>query len=31
MAMAIRVVVDKEGKRDEAGDGVGNEGGVQRR
>ncbi len=31
MAMGIRVAGDEEGKRDEAGDGVGNEGGVQRR
>ena len=30
MAMRIRVVGDKEGKRDEAADGVGDEGGVQR-
>ena len=29
MAMGIRVAGDEEGKRDEAGDGVGNEGGVQ--
>jgi hypothetical protein len=31
MAMGIRVMDDKEGKGDEAGDGVGNEGGVRRR
>jgi len=31
MAMGIRVKGDEEGKRDEAGDGVGNEGGVPRR
>jgi hypothetical protein len=29
--MGIRVAGDKEGKRDEAGDGVGDEGGVQQR
>ncbi len=28
MAMGIRVAGDKEGERDEAGDGVGDEGGV---
>jgi hypothetical protein len=28
MAMGIRVVGDEEGERDEAGDGVGDEGGV---
>ena len=28
MAMGIRVAGDEEGERDEAGDGVGNEGGV---
>ena len=31
MAMGIRVAGDKEGKGDEAGDGVGNKGGVRRR
>jgi hypothetical protein len=31
MAMGIRVAGDEEGKRDEAGDGVGDEGGVQQR
>ena len=31
MAMGIRVAGDKEGERDVAGDGVGDEGGVQRR
>ena len=31
MAMGIRVAGDKEGERDEAGDDVGNEGGVRRR
>ena len=31
MAMEIRVVGDEEGKGDEVGDGVGNEGGVRRR
>ena len=31
MAMGIRVAGDEEGKRDEAGDGVGDEGGVRRR
>jgi len=31
MVMGIRVAGDEEGERDEAGDGVGNEGGVQRR
>ncbi len=31
MAMGIRVAGDKEGEGDEAGDGVGDEGGVQRR
>jgi hypothetical protein len=31
MAMGIKVVGDKEDKGDEAGDGVGNEGGVRRR
>ena len=31
VAMGIRVVGDEEGERDEAGDGVGDEGGVQRR
>ena len=31
MAMGIMVAGDKEGERDEAGDGVGNEGGVRRR
>ncbi len=31
MAMGIRVAGDKEGKRDEAGNGVGDEGGVQQR
>ena len=31
MAMGIRVAGDKEGEGDEAGDGVGNEGGVQLR
>ena len=31
MAIGIRVTGDKEGKRDEAGNGVGNKGGVQQR
>ena len=31
MAMGIRVAGDEEGERDEAGGGVGNEGGVVRR
>jgi hypothetical protein len=31
MAMGIRVAGDKEGKRDEAGNGVGNEGGATKR
>ena len=31
MAMGIRVAGDKEGKRDEAGNGVGDKGGVRRR
>jgi hypothetical protein len=31
MAMGIRVAGDKEGERDEAGNGVGDEGGVVRR
>ncbi len=31
MAMGIRVAGDEEGERDEAGDGVGNEGGVRQR
>jgi hypothetical protein len=31
MAIGIRVAGDEEGKRDEAGDGVGDEGGVRRR
>jgi hypothetical protein len=31
MAMGIRVAGDEEGKRDEVGDGVGDEGGVVRR
>ena len=31
MAMGIRVAGDEEGERDEAGDGVDDEGGVQRR
>ena len=31
MAMGIRVAGDEEGERDEAGDGVGDEGGVRRR
>jgi len=31
MAMGIRVAGDEEGERDEAGDGIGDEGGVQRR
>ncbi len=31
MVMGIRVAGDEEGKRNEAGDGVGDEGGVQRR
>ncbi len=31
MAMGIRVAGDEEGKRDEAGDSVGDEGGVRRR
>jgi hypothetical protein len=31
MAMGIRVVGDEEGEGDEAGDGVGDKGGVQRR
>ena len=31
MAMGIRVAGDKEGERDEAGNGVDNEGGVQQR
>jgi len=31
MAMGIRVAGDEEGKRDEAGNGVGDEGGVQQR
>ena len=31
MAMGIRVAGDEEGERDEAGDGIGDEGGVRRR
>ena len=31
MAMGIRVAGDEEGERDEAGDGVGDEGGVRQR
>jgi hypothetical protein len=31
MAMGIRVAGDEEGERDEAGDGVGDKGGVRRR